>query len=199
VDIRNGLDMGCIQCGLCIDACDNVMTRIGRPKGLIGYDTDLNVERRAQGLPALKPKILRARTVAYMVLILGVAAVMGFSLATRHTLGVDVMHDRNPIYVALSDGSLRNGYAIRALNKTGSARDFKLTLDGLPRGQLEILGQKSTGALDVHVEADQTLELRVMVTTPPDATPPQSTPIKFVLTDPKTGEQASRADFFKGP
>ncbi len=199
VDIRNGLDMGCIQCGLCIDACDNVMTRIGRPKGLIGYDTDLNVDRRAQGLAALKPQVFRARTIAYMVLILGVAAAMGYSLATRHTLGVDVMHDRNPIYVALSDGSLRNGYTIRALNKTGSARDFKLTLDGLPRGQLEVLGRKSSGALDVRVEADQTLELRVMVTTPPDATPPQSTPIKFVLTDPKTSEQASRADFFKGP
>ncbi|MCW2284440.1 cytochrome c oxidase accessory protein FixG [Rhodoblastus acidophilus] len=199
VDIRNGLDMGCVQCGLCIDACDTVMTKIGRPKGLIGYDTDLNVERRAQGLPALKPRIFRARTITYMVLILGVAAFMGVSLATRHTLGVDVMHDRNPIFVALSDGSLRNGYTIRALNKTGAARDFTLTLEGLPRGQLDILGQKGAGALDVHVEADQTLELRVMVTTPPDATPPQSTPIKFILTDPKTGEQASRADFFKGP
>ena len=167
---------------------------------MIGYDTDDNVDRRAQGLPAIKPKILRARTIVYIVLILGVAAAMGVSLATRNTLGVDVMHDRNPIYVALSDGSLRNGYTIRALNKSGSARDFKLTLDGLSRGQLEILGQKSEGgAVDVHVEADQTLELRVMITTPPDAAPPQSTPINIVLTDPKTGEQASRADFFKAP
>ncbi|MCW2314628.1 cytochrome c oxidase accessory protein FixG [Rhodoblastus acidophilus] len=200
VDIRNGLDMGCIQCGLCIDACDNVMSRIGRPTGLIGYDTDNNVERRAQGLAALPPKILRARTLIYVALIAGVAAIMGVSLATRNTLGIDVMHDRNPIYVALSDGSLRNAYTIRALNKHGSARDFKLTLEGLPRGQIEILGQKAEGgAVSVHVEADQTLELRVMVTTPPDAPPPASTPIKLVLTDPKTGEQTTRADFFKGP
>ncbi|MBB4197263.1 cytochrome c oxidase accessory protein CcoG [Rhodoblastus sphagnicola] len=199
VDIRNGLDMGCIQCGLCIDACDNVMSRVGRPTGLIGYDTDNNVDRRAQGLPAEPPKIFRARTIVYMALIAGVAAIMGFSLATRNTLGVDVMHDRNPIYVALSDGSLRNGYTIRALNKLGAARDFKLTLDGLPKGQIEVLGQKSSDGVDIHVEADQTLEMRVMITTPPDAAPPTSTPIKLVLTDAKTGEKAARADFFKGP
>ena len=49
VDIRDGLNMGCIQCGLCIDACDNVMRKIGRPTGLIGYDTDINIHRRAEG------------------------------------------------------------------------------------------------------------------------------------------------------
>jgi cytochrome c oxidase accessory protein FixG len=200
VDIRNGLDMGCIQCGLCIDACDNVMVKIGRPVGLIGYDTDYNIDRRAQGLPALTPKLFRARTIVYMVLIGIVAGLMGYSLATRHTLGVDVMHDRNPIYVALSDGSVRNGYTIRALNKIGSPRDFKLTLDGLPLGQVEILGQPSgAGGLDVHVEADQTLELRVMITMPTGAALPPSTSIILVLTDPKTGEQVGRADFFMGP
>jgi cytochrome c oxidase accessory protein FixG len=200
VDIRGGINMGCIQCGLCIDACDAVMSKVGRPTGLIGYDTDNNVERRAQGLPALKPKIFRARTIVYMALIGVVAAAMGFSLATRHTLGVDVMHDRNPIYVALSDGSLRNGYTVRVLNKLGSARAFALSLDGLPQGRLEVLGRKSDGGvLDVQVEADQTLELRVMVTTPPSAALPQSTPIRMVLTDARTGEQAARADFFKGP
>ena len=42
VDIRNGIQLGCIQCGLCIDACDNIMSEIGRPTGLIAYDTDIN-------------------------------------------------------------------------------------------------------------------------------------------------------------
>ena len=52
VDIRDGSQLGCIQCGLCIDACDNVMAKIGRPSGLIGYDTDINGERRREGQAA---------------------------------------------------------------------------------------------------------------------------------------------------
>jgi cytochrome c oxidase accessory protein FixG len=201
VDIRNGLDMGCIQCGLCIDACDNVMVKINRPTGLIGYDTDMNIERRAQGLPELKPKLFRARTIVYMVLIDIVAGAMGFTLLTRHTLGVDVMHDRNPIYVALSDGSVRNGYTVRALNKVGSPREFKLSLAGLPDGRLVVEGQPAGGAdgVTIQVEAEQTLELRVLITTPATASMPPTTPIKLVLTDPKTSEQAQRADFFKSP
>ncbi len=54
VDIRNGIQLGCIQCGLCIDACDNVMSEIGRPKGLIGYDTDINMQRRREGKPPIQ-------------------------------------------------------------------------------------------------------------------------------------------------
>jgi cytochrome c oxidase accessory protein FixG len=200
VDIRDGLNMGCIQCGLCIDACDNVMTKVGRPTGLIGYDTDNNVDRRAQGLPALKPKVFRARTLIYMALIAGVAGLMAVSLATRHSLGVDVMHDRNPIYVALSDGSIRNGYTVRALNKLGAPRDFRLSLEGLPEARLNVLGEKSgDGGANVHVGADQTLELRVLVTTPPGAAASPSTPVAFALTDVSTGETARRADFFKAP
>ena len=49
IDIRDGPQMECIQCGLCIDACDTVMAKIGRPTGLIAYDTDVNIKRRHRG------------------------------------------------------------------------------------------------------------------------------------------------------
>ena len=52
VDIRDGANLGCIQCGLCIDACDAVMTKLGRATGLIAYDTDINIKRRMEGKPA---------------------------------------------------------------------------------------------------------------------------------------------------
>jgi cytochrome c oxidase accessory protein FixG len=200
VDIRQGLNMGCIQCGLCIDACDNVMNKIGKPTRLIGYDTDDNVRRREAGLPALKPKIFRARTIVYMALIVIVGGVMGFTLATRHSLGVDVMHDRNPIYVALSDGSVRNAFTVRILNQKGFTRDFRLSMSGLPQGLLGIQGQPTAPeGVPITVSADQTLELRVLVTVPSGANLPQSTAIQMILTDAKTGEQARRADFFKAP
>jgi cytochrome c oxidase accessory protein FixG len=109
VDIREGLQMGCIQCGLCIDACDRVMEKLGKPPRLIGYDTDINIERRERGEPEVH-RFVRARTLIYVVLIFIVAAVMGWRLSTRATIGVSVIHDRNPQYVANSDGSIRNGY-----------------------------------------------------------------------------------------
>ena len=70
VDIRDGSQLGCIQCGLCIDACDNVMKEIGRPPRLIAYDTDINIARRPQGLPPIY-KPIRARTMIYPVVIAG--------------------------------------------------------------------------------------------------------------------------------
>jgi cytochrome c oxidase accessory protein FixG len=201
VDIRGGLNMGCIQCGLCIDACDSVMTKIGRPTRLIAYDTDENIRRRSVGEPVLKPKIFRPRTIVYMVLIAAVAGAMGAKLATRSTLGVNVMHDRNPIYVALSDGSIRNAYTLRILNQKGFERDFKLTLAGLPQATIEVQGHVAPdqSGVDITVSPDQTLELRVLVTTPPGAQVSQSTNVQFVLTDAKTAESVKQKDFFKSP
>lgn len=201
VDIRDGLSMGCIQCGLCIDACDNVMAKIGRPTGLIGYDTDINVQRRAAGQAPLKPQLFRPRTLIYVALIVGVASAMGVSLATRRTLGCDVMHDRNPIFITLSDGSIRNIYTVRVLNPKGFERQFKLSLQGLAGARLQVMGDTSTDPSGVMVAAppNQTLELRVMVTTAPDANPPQSTPITLSLTDVATNETVAKADYFKAP
>jgi polyferredoxin len=81
VDIRGGPNLGCIQCGLCIDACDAVMLKIGRPARLIAYDTDINVKRRQQSEKPIY-RIVRARTVLYAVIIAVVGIVMAYTLAT---------------------------------------------------------------------------------------------------------------------
>ena len=82
VDIREGPNLGCIQCGLCIDACDTVMDKIGRPTRLIAYNTDVNIKRHAQGLPPVY-KLIRARTVLYSAVIAAVGAVMLYALSSR--------------------------------------------------------------------------------------------------------------------
>src|SRR5215475_2353457 len=64
IDIRNGAQLGCIMCGLCIDACDTVMTKVDRPTGLIAYDNDINMARRAEGKAPLY-RIVRPRTLIY--------------------------------------------------------------------------------------------------------------------------------------
>ncbi len=200
IDIREGLQMGCIQCGLCIDACDAVMRKTGQDIRLIGYDTDINIERRERG-EAPVFKFFRARTMVYVVLIAVVASVMAWRLGTRATIGLNVLHDRNPQYVQNSDGSVRNGFTVRLLNKKAERRELALAIAGMPAGtRLETSSPAKTegGALLLPVDSDQTREVRVLVTAPAGAALPVSQDLTFVLRSPD-GEIVNTRDFFKSP
>jgi cytochrome c oxidase accessory protein FixG len=201
VDIREGSSLGCIQCGLCIDACDNVMAKIGRPARLISYDTDVNVKLRREGKPAIY-KVLRSRTVFYAAIIAVVGGVMLYALATRTTEGISVIHDRNPMYVRLSDGELRNAYTLRILNKSLATRSFVLTVDGLTDIDLKVVGESMTTTgrtVVITVGPDQTHELRALVSTYSPLPPAAAIPLTFRITDEKTGRKATAVDHFRGP
>jgi cytochrome c oxidase accessory protein FixG len=199
VDIRNGPSLGCIQCGLCIDACDAVMTKVSRPTGLIAYDTDLNIKRRQSGAAPIS-RILRPRTMLYVLVIAVVGSVMLYSLATRRVEGISVIHDRNPMFVRLSDGSLRNAYTIRIVNKQLQPREFAVTISGLSMGILDFVGvpARDDGRLVISVGPDQTREVRVLVTNyGTDSV--SSQPIVFHLTESVSGDQVDATDHFFGP
>jgi cytochrome c oxidase accessory protein FixG len=200
VDIRNGLQIDCIQCGLCIDACDTVMAKINRPPRLIAYDTDLNVKRRQNREP-VRFNVVRARTVLYAAIMLAIAGVMLFSLVTREMSGISVIHDRNPLFVALKDGSIRNDYTVRILNKTLETRRFRLGIEGLDGIDIEIIGGNQDGAKDhvIEIGPDRTLELRVLLTRHGAPLAEDSVPITFVIKDEATGETATTSDRFRGP
>ncbi len=200
VDIRGGPNMGCIQCGLCIDACDNVMLKIGRPTRLIAYDTDVNIKRRQAGLDnVFRP--VRVRTVLYVALILGIGGLMAGKLFTRADAGLAVIHDRNPLFVSLSNGEIRNGYTVRFSNMAPRARHFVLKVEGLPGSRFEVVGEdkNTSGREELEMGADQTRETRLLVfsgTAKPDG---NSTPLSFVLSD-ETGKVVATAkDFFRAP
>ncbi len=123
IDIRNGLQMECIACGLCVDACDNVMEKIGRPKGLIRYDTEKNLLNPS---PQNKFKFLKPRTFCYSAILLLVCSLVMHGLIAKATLEVGAIPDRNPLFVTLSDGSVRNGYTIKIMNKTHEKKVFAL-------------------------------------------------------------------------
>ena len=200
VDIRGGANLGCIQCGLCIDACDNVMGKLGRRTGLIAYDTDMNIKRRMEGKPTIV-KWLRMRTALYAGIIAIVGGVMIYTLATRYSEGISVIHDRNPMFVRLSDGALRNGYTIRIVNKQLKYRDFIITIDGLPSTLVDFVGlpPRADGRQLVTVGPDQTKEVRVMVTDYSATPPAPSTTVLFKLIDIDSGEVAEMRDHFFGP
>ena len=201
IDIRDGAQLECIQCGLCIDACDNVMDKIGKPRGLIDYDTDINIQRHLEGKESIY-RFIRPRTIIYIGMIALVCGLMVFSLANRRLVAMNVLHDRNPLYVSLSDGSIRNGFTIRLINKASTAREFELSLVGAPEGfRLNAVGIDSSNATSmiVPIQQDITKELRVQVFAPPKAKLEKSQPISFSVKDMQSGEAQIVQDYFKAP
>jgi cytochrome c oxidase accessory protein FixG len=196
VDIRDGIQLGCIQCGLCIDACDTIMSEIGRPTGLIAYDTDINGQRRQAGQPPVY-RLIRARTILYAGIIALVGGIMIYALATRSSLSVNVLHDRNPLFVLLSDGGVRNNYTVRILNK-GPERTFALDVSGLEGANLFIPGTErgADGKLAVDVGQDQTREIRISVQMKNTRVLPNPVSIEIKATDIATGQTAAVADHF---
>jgi cytochrome c oxidase accessory protein FixG len=199
VDIRNGPNLGCIQCGLCIDACDTVMTKLERPTRLIAYDTDVNIRRRLEGKPSVT-RLVRPRTLLYAAVIVAVGAIMLWSLAARSLSGINVLHDRNPEFVLLSDGGIRNAYTLRILNKHPDQRRFVVSFLGPTDARLEVIGAErgADGREVVEVGPDQSRELRAVVSLDhaPDVA---SQPISFAATDLGDGQAVQAVDNFFGP
>ncbi len=200
IDIRDGSQLDCIQCGLCIDACDTVMKKIGREPRLIGYDNDINIHRRQAGKPEIF-RVVRPRTIVYCAMIAGVGAIMLYALLTRSLLDVNVLHDRNPVAVKLSDGSVRNAYTVRLLNKRGFDRVVAIDIDGPHNATLHVVGVDSVtpDRPMIVLGRDQTTELRLLVTAPSENNSEKSIPVKFRVTDIGLGEAASATDNFVSP
>lgn len=136
IDIRDGLQYQCISCGLCIDACNTIMDSVGYPRGLIRYDSELNIESAKPGKVHLD--LLRVRTVGYGVAILVMIGALIYNLATRTEVQLSIQSVRQPLFVVLSDGSIRNRYQIHITNKTAEEQNFRIASHGLPEGAVDL-------------------------------------------------------------
>ncbi len=199
IDIRNGQQMECITCALCIDACDDVMAKIGKPRGLIDYMalSDETAERTGAPIKPLWRHILRPRTILYTAVWSLIGAGLIYALFVRSDIDLTVSPVRNPTYVTLSDGSVRNIYDVRLRNKQGEARSF--TLGVTSDADLSITLEGHTGSALV-VPADATVLQRVYVTagTEESAARTKATPLRLWVEDVYTQTRASRASTFNG-
>jgi cytochrome c oxidase accessory protein FixG len=182
IDIRDGPQMECINCGLCIDACDEIMVKVGRPVGLIAYDTDAAVAARAAKRDPVY-RLVRPRTVYYAVALAGVTALTVWGLAHRSRLEVHALRDRNPTFVRLHDGSVRNGYILKIANRSFEPRTFELRLQGLPQAVLHSPGEDPTKPVVAVVPANEVRSVRVFVTAGPKAAVAASLPATFTVSD----------------
>ena len=203
VDIRDGDNIGCITCGLCIDACDEMMTKVGKPRGLIDYCTLLDAERETAGAapePVWK-RVFRLRTILYFFLWSAIGVAMVVALFMRDSVEVSIRRDRNPQYVQLADGGVRNGYTLKIGNKEISAGTFRVSLIGAEGLELTLQDAESAS---VVVPADSVRSLRVFVVAPAGWTPPEayadeeSMPIQFWVEHTGTRERQSYDSAFTG-
>ena len=171
IDIREGPQVGCITCGLCIDACDKVMADVGRPRGLIDYATLEDCEKEANGEPTRSPwrALLRPRTLAYFLIWGSIGFAMLFALGVRNHVGLSVSPDRNPPYILMSDGSVRNSYTLKLRNMESRPREMEIAIEGLPGALMwtDTIGRDDAARTQIKtVPADQVLSVRAYVVAP---------------------------------
>ncbi len=154
IDIREGLQYECIACSACIDACDDVMDKMGYEKGLIKYTT----EHAMQGG---KTHIVRPRIIIYAVILLAIFAAFAWSFSQRISLGLDVIRDRNTLYRETGDGLIENVYILKILNMDSSGHEYDLRVSGIPglslHKDMAVIRVDSGGVLElpVRLRADE--------------------------------------------
>lgn len=199
IDIRDGQQLACITCALCIDACDEVMEKIGKPRGLIDYMALTDETRERAGIepkPIIK-HVLRPRTMLYTGLWTAVGVGLLVALFIRPDLDVTVSPVRNPTYVTLSDGSIRNTYDVRLRNKHGEDRPFHISISADPAMRVQIEG---TPYETVTVPADTQLLQRVYVIAAPGSDPAREerTEFRFWVEDNTNGDRTFADTVFNG-
>ncbi len=201
IDIRDGQQFECITCALCIDACNDVMAKVGRPSGLIGYASIAGEKRRRRGEDT-GVRLFRLRTFIYLIAIGIVGSVMLYALVNRSDLDLSVLHDRNPLFVPLSDGRVRNGYTFKILNKAPMQRTFMLSIEGLAGAHLKVVGSEDVAESTTPyftVKPDRVHSFRLLVTAPSEVLADDSTDIRFVLRPLNSNTSAINDTIFRGP
>ena len=124
---------------------------------------------------------------------------MLFTLVSRSNLELNVQHDRNPVFVQLSDGGVRNGYTLKVLNKVHATRRFDLRVEGLPGAHLEVIGQVGGIHPQLTAPPDRLRSFRVLVSVPAGGVPDKAAPITFIVKDTQSGDTARHESVFRGP
>lgn len=200
VDIRNGSQLACIGCGLCIDACNTVMDRFNLPRDLITYDSVANQVARAKKAPT-KYRLVRGRTIVYAAVLLVVVAVMAVGLTTRSRLEVNVLHERSPLFVSLSDGAIRNGYTFKILNMLPQEQRYKVSMEGLEGASLTVVGfqEEPVATTELPVKPDSVGTFRLYVTAPRDVLTEKAMDLEFRVENLTTGETVEHETLFASP
>ncbi|PHS32456.1 MAG: cytochrome c oxidase accessory protein CcoG [Methylophaga sp.] len=152
IDIRKGQQEGCITCGLCIDACDSIMDKVKQPRGLIRYASYKELHHNAKSIPLYK----RFRLYVYSVILLGALSGIAYGFLNLSPTEFKVVHERQPLFVQLSDGTIQNKYTVKILNKTKKTIVINFNIEGLKGATLH-------GLTEMTVEPGEVIPVTALV------------------------------------
>lgn len=133
IDIRNGTQLECVNCTACMDACDSIMDAIGKPKGLVRYDSEDHIETKT-------PFVFTGRMRAYSLVLLALMGVLVTLLMIRSDLETTILRTPGMMYQERPDGAISNLYQLKMLNKSNNIYPVKLELME-PSGRIEMVGE----------------------------------------------------------
>ncbi|MGV6859687.1 MAG: cytochrome c oxidase accessory protein CcoG [bacterium] len=186
IDIRNGLQYQCIGCAACIDVCDQVMEKMGYPKGLIRYTTD---HEMSGGIT----HFFRPRTIIYGLFITALFVALMTSILTRTPLELDIIRDRNSLYRETSEGMIENVYTLKVINMDEKPHRYAISADGIPDMELK-------GVKDAEVKSGQVVDMAVKIQVDPEALKTRDNDIHFYIhavDNPEIGQEEEAR--FLGP
>jgi cytochrome c oxidase accessory protein FixG len=168
IDIRDGLQYQCIGCAACIDACDDVMEKMGYEKGLVKYTT----ENMLQGT---ETNFLRPRILLYAAILAAITIGTGIGIANRSPIELDIIRDRNSLFRETGMGTIENVYTLKVINKDLVAHEYLLSADGLPELKLKMQRDQ------IKVESGGVLEVPISIEVNPDLLDKRTTEFTFRL------------------
>jgi len=187
IDIRDGLQYQCIGCAACVDACDDVMDKMGYPKGLVRYTTE-------NALEGGKSHLLRPRVIVYASLLLILFGALVTALAVRVPLEMDIIRDRNALYLETPEGYAENVYTLKIINMTDHEQTYRLSVSGIQGAEL------INRAGDISVQGGAVLALPVRVRVDPANLKSPSSELHFLIESLTTpGLRLEQTGRFLGP
>jgi cytochrome c oxidase accessory protein FixG len=182
IDIRDGIQMECVGCTACIDACDEVMVKVGFRKGLIRYASENQIAEKS-GF------IFNNRMKAYTVLLIGLIAFNGFLISTRKHYDIFISRAQGQLYQELDNGNLSNLYEGKIINKTNKDIIAHLDLIGIP-GSIKIIGSQ-----EIKLKKESLNEVTFFIEIPKNELKQRSTSIELKLSEGSTILQKVKTNF----
>ncbi len=173
IDIRNGLQYECIGCGACIDVCDEVMDKVGYPRGLVKYSTQ-NGMANGWTKDQMIRHAFRPRVLVYTGILGLITLAVFVSLFLRTPLKVDVIRDRGALARMVEQGRIENVFRLQIMNATESSQRYRISVDGLQ-------GVVIASETEVEVLPTEVRSAAVRVQIPPNSAPTGSHPIRFTI------------------
>jgi cytochrome c oxidase accessory protein FixG len=169
IDIRNGTQLECVNCTACIDACDDVMVKINKPKGLIRFASHNSIKEGIQ-------KLINGKVIGYSIVLVVLLSILGFALSTRSDIELTLLKAPGTIYQKTDDGYITNLYNIEFVNKTFDPVTLEAKIESPESATLEKVGDQH-----INIPAEGILKGVYFVKIPTTSITEMKTTVKIAI------------------